>query len=327
MYDSLLYGYGLNLAMSKRLACLPSLPTWQKQQLFFDSFFRAFITSEEHKRIYRDFLKYFKINQESAVLHRNTKAELASKVDEILSPGFENWVSKNLFSQPELVDINKKTYLYMLYNYWAHLVFTGILRASSAQDLLKEIAAKILPKVRNKKQIYTTNYDRFLDKYMYPQHLHGTFSLPLMNIWDIMLSEDSDGKHFEYVYLFGTCGYEKLSRLDKIRRLPQDKYNLEFFYNIHVDLGHLLVYGLSFANTKFIPENLMKKYPDHEPLLGTVDGHILLKLNERYGKAMLSKLTISYHTEQDLERFRCIFSMTDLKSVVDFKHSNEIFLI
>jgi hypothetical protein len=115
-------------------------------------------------------------------------------VDEILSYGFERWVSKNLFSRAESLDHNKKTYIYLLYNYWAHLVFIEILRSSKAQDLLAEIAGKILQKMRNKEQIYTTNFDTFLDEYLHPHHLHGTFSLPLVRMQDVILSFYPGGK-------------------------------------------------------------------------------------------------------------------------------------
>ncbi len=327
MYDSFLYGYGLTLAVSSRLSHTVELTPWQSKYLFFSSFFRAFITSEDHRKVYRDFLKYFEIDYEAARIHANTKEELASKLDEIEQYGFERWVSKNLFSKVDEVDSDKKAYLYMLYNYWGHLYSSEILINSKVQVQLDEISEWILQRIKTTEQIYTTNFDIVLDKYLNSQHLHGIFSLPLKDMSDIILAPYPDGKYFEYAFLFGTNGLEKLSRLDKIRQLTQDRYKLDFFYNHNVDLGHLLIYGLSFGLAEFFTEEFLEKFPEHENgyLVRSVDGHILIKLNERFQKKKLSKITTTYYTDDDLKHLEYIFSMTDFCSIVDFKHSSEVF--
>jgi hypothetical protein len=327
MYDSLLFGYGLSLAVSKSLSSSLKITGRQKEYLYFDTFFKAFITSNEHKRVYRDFLKYFKITQESALAHRNTKIYLASRLDEILSYGFERWVSKYLFSSDNPVGGDTKIYIYILYNYWAHVLYKELLVSSEAEKLYAKIGEKILQQIRNKEQIFTTNFDTFLDKYLHPHHLHGKFSLPLENITDLILY--LDGEKFEYGYLFGTNGIEKLSRLDKIRKLTQDKYKLDFFYNRNIDLGHLLIYGLSFGTAEFFTKDFLNKYPKYKDdfLMRSIDGHILIKLNERFQKKLLSKITLSYHTNQDLEYLKKMFSSIEVASIVDFIHSSEVFQI
>lgn len=90
-----------------------------------------------------------------------------------------------------------------------------------------------------------------------------------------------------------------------------------------------MIFGLSFGIAEFISTEFLAEYPEHEHmyLMRSVDGHILLKLNERFEKNKLSKITISYHTDHDLDHLKYIFSMTGLKSIVDFKHSSEIFPI
>jgi hypothetical protein len=271
-------------------------------------------------------MKYFDVNHEASLLHARTKAELASKLNEIENYGFERWFSKNLFNPAEEVDSDKKAYMHMIYNYWGHLVYSKILSTRKTQVHLAQIANNILQKITNGDQIYTTNFDTILDEYLHPHHLHGTFSLPLMKMEDIILASYPDGKHIEYAFLFGTNGYEKSSRLDNIRQFKQNRYQLDFFYNHDVDLGHLLIYGLSFGLAEFMSEEFLAKFPEHknEYLMRSVDGHILLKLNERFQKNMLSKVTIAYYTYDDLHHLEDLLSMTDFNSVVNFRHSSEI---
>ena len=89
---------------------------------------------------------------------------------------------------------------------------------------------------------------------------------------------------------------------------------------------HLLIFGLSFGLTEFISKEFLEQYPEHEKAYFTrsVDGHILVKLNERYNKGLLSKVTISYCSDNDLAHLKYMFSMTDFMSIVEFKHSSEI---
>jgi len=329
MYDTFLYGYGLTLAVSSQLLNSVKLTSRQRQYLFFSSFFREFVTSDEHRKVYRDFLKYFKINPETAYQHTKTKKDLLSKLEAIEKYGFERWVSKNLFENVDSVDSKKKAYLYMLYNYWGHLWHTNILQVSEVQNQLCEISKEILRVIRFKKQIYTTNFDNVLDEYLKPQHLHGIFSLPLNNMEDIIHVPYPDGKSFEYSFLFGTNGFEKLSRLNTIHTLKQRKYELDFFFNLDMDLGHLLIYGLSFGLSEFYTDEFFNKYPEHENeyFLRSVDGHILLKLNERFQKNKLSRITVTYYTDDDLEHLKYLFSMTEFYLIVNFKPSSEIFAL
>ena len=189
--------------------------------------------------------------------------------------------------------------------------------------------SKIRKEIHTTGNIFTTNFDTVLDSYLRPQHLHGTAPIPLVNPREIVLEIFPNGKDLEYSYLFGANGLEKMMRLDKIRQLSQNKYHLDFFYNPEIALGHLLIYGLSFGKAEVISNEFLEKYPEHENfyLSRSVDGHILLKLSERFQKGFLSKVTVSYYTSQDLEHLRHFFSMTDLLPIVEFKHATEIFQI
>lgn len=325
MYDSFLYGYGLNLAISHKIASV--LPKRKTQYLFFNDFFHEFIAGDENLKIYKDFLKYFDIDSNTIKMHEDTKRYLASKKEEISSYGFERWVSKYLFDEKSKVTGTVKFYIYILYNYWAHIVNANILPTQQARIVLQEFADTISMELNDKNKTFTTNFDFFLDQYLSPHHIHGFFSLPLRNIKEIILPGTLTRKEFEYVYLFGTNGFEKLSRLDKIRQLTQAQYQLDFFYDLDLDLGHLLIYGLSFGLGHLLPKEFLDQHPEYKEqfLITSVDGHILIKLSERYQKKKLSHITMSYHTNDDLEQLKYIISMTDLAPITEYKHSNEIF--
>ena len=127
--------------------------------------------------------------------------------------------------------------------------------------------------------------------------------------------------------MFGSNGLEKLSRLDKIRNHEQNKYNLEFFYDRELYLGHLLIYGISFGKTEFINNEFLKTYPEHEKLyyIRSLDGHILLKLNQLYNAKKIEKITLAYYSQDDLMHYRNIIGFTDFEPIVECKQCDEIF--
>jgi hypothetical protein len=329
MYDSFLFGYGLTLAISQKLSNSPLLSPQQKEILYLNTFLRAFVKARKSERMYRQFLALFRIDSNIAKLHEVMKNKLELHIEEIIRYGFERWVSKNLFGAGNQVSDEEKMYIYLLHSYWAHLIYTEILSLPKVKKILISTANEIQKKFHTNKNIFTTNFDTILDNYLKPKHLHGSISLPLVNVGDLILNIFPNEKDFEYSYLFGTNGLEKMMRLDKIRQLAQNKYHLEFFFDHKINLGHLLIYGLSFGNAEAISNEFLEKFPKHENfyLTRSVDGHILLKLNERYQKGHLSKITISYYTSQDLEHLRYFFSMTNLMPIIEFRHSNDIFQI
>jgi len=236
---------------------------------------------------------------------------------------------KNLFNSNNEVSSDEKTYLYILYVYWGHLMHLEILRLPNIEKELRVIAKKIRKVVVPTQNIFTTNFDTILDKYFHPQHLHGIFPTPLVNVNEIILKIFPNKKDLEYSFLFGANGFEKKGRLDAIHNMTQNKYQLDFFYNSEIDLGHLLIYGLSFGRTEFITDEFLEKFPKYENdyFFRSVDGHILQRLSEKHQEGLLSKVTISYYTPQDLEHLRYFLSMANFMSIVEFKQANDIFQI
>ena len=329
MFDSLLYGYGTTIATFNRLSSEAELSKRQLKFLFFKSFFDKFIHSDDHKKVYRDFLKCFNVTYEVERNLTTVKKALSERKEEILSYGFERWVSKHVFDKEKKINPNEQFFVYMLYNYWAHVIDREIFCKRNVEPVIEEIAFNIRDNITKPQNIFTTNFDTFFDDILKPDHLHGSFSIPLSKEKQIRLFHYNNGDNFEYGYLFGTNGIEKLTRLDRIRRRQQESYQLRFFYEENVDLGHLLIFGMSFGKAEFMSEEFLNEYPEHEQTYVSrcVDGHILLKLNQKIKDDKLQKITASFYTDEDLEQLKCMFSLAGLDSISEFKHTDDIKLL
>jgi len=329
MYDSVLYGYGTTIATFRRLSSEAELSERQLKFLFFESFFDKFIHSDDHKKVYKDFLKCFNLTWEVEKNLTAVKKALSERSEEILSYGFERWVSKHLFDKENKVNPNEQFFIYMLYNYWAHILEREIFSKRNVKPVIEDIACNIRDNITNTQNIFTTNFDTFFDDILKPDHLHGSFSIPLTKEKQIRLFHYNNGENFEYGYLFGTNGIEKLTRLDRIRRWEQDSYQLRFLYDGNVDLSHLLIFGMSFGKAEFMSEEFLNEYPEHEQTYvpRCVDGHILLKLNQKMKDNKLQKITASFYTDDDLEHLEYMFSLAGLESISEFKHSDDIKLL
>lgn len=254
------------------------------------------------------------------------KEALSERSEEILSYGFERWVSKHLFNKYNKVKPHEQFFVYLLYNYWAHVLEREILSKRNVKPVIEEMASNIRGNITNTQNIFTTNFDTFFDDILKPDHLHGSFSIPLSKEKQIRLFSYNNYENFEYAYLFGSNGIEKLNRIDRIRRRQQDNYQLHFFYEKNLDLGHLLIFGMSFAKAEFISEEFLNEYPEYEQTYvpKSVDGHILLKINRKMKDDKVQKITVSFYTDEDLEQLKYMFSLAGLESITTFKHSKEV---
>jgi hypothetical protein len=194
-------------------------------------------------------------------------------------------------------------------------------------DFIKETCLYIGKSIKPSAKIYTTNFDTLLEPYLSPEHIHGKFALPLREMQDVILYLDRVKDRFEYVYLFGTNGFEKLNRLNLLREFNQGCYDLDFFFKEDLVLGHLLIFGISFGYIKIMPDYYLEEHPEHKSfhLLRSVDGHIVSRIDALFKQGKIDKVTISYYTDEDLDNIKNIVETTAFKSVVEYKHSTEIF--
>ena len=105
-----------------------------------------------------------------------------------------------------------------MYNHWFALICKEILTHDKVRKFLQEKSENILTQLTNKDKIYTINFDNILDDFLQPEHLHGRFQLPLKDFNDVILKHYND-MEFEYKYLFGGTGFEKITRLAQIIKL------------------------------------------------------------------------------------------------------------
>ena len=322
-FDSLLYGNGLTIAILSILK--EHSKSNFRDYLDCDTFIGDFITAKSHRRILREYLKYFNITDVTKANHDKARSILRENFDDISNLGFERWVSKNLFSDNR--DFQRlKWYAYLLYNYWYHIIDKEILNDIKIKKLRNDIGRYVLDSLQNTNNIFTTNFDNILDDSLNPKHIHGRFRLPLDKIANIILQHYND-KNFKYKYLFGTNGLEKLTRLNNINKITQNIYDLDFLYDDSLELGSLLIFGIAFGRAEFISDTFLEEYPEDRKnkLLMTVDGHILLKLALRHQKKQLTKITIAYHTDADRINYKLLFEESELERIIEFKHCDELF--
>lgn len=322
MFNSFLYGNGLSLSVL--LAVRNNFDNEYIRYLNCNDFIFEFANAESHKRILRDFLKYFKITKASEAVHHESRKILKNSIEEINTYGFERWVSKYMFSSN--TDYKQiKVYVYFLYNFWFHTINELILKKKGVSEIITRIGFKFIEIFNDDAQIYTTNFDTVLDSVFNPHHIHGIFQIPLLDYNDIIAFHLNE-KEFEYKYLFGSNGLEKLSRLDLIRKHEVETYDIDFFYKHGVDLGSLLIYGLAFGRAEFLTDEFLSAYPQYKnnKLVRTVDGHILLRLSAKYDLKELNKITIAYYSEFDKNNYQDLFRDTNLEEIIEYRQCSDI---
>ena len=323
-YNSMLYGNGLTLAILDQITNKFTFPIFDRF-LDFNTFFSEFIHAEEHKRIVRDFHNYFAIDKNTSKTHSKSREFLIHHEDEFLKLGFERWASKYLFDEKGTVSKEITFYVHTLYNYWYHVINQNILLNPQIDGFLNSLSEIIKEKVISFDKIFTLNFDTLLDRFLMPRHLHGEFVIPLYKMKNIILHFLND--EFEYKFLFGSNGIEKLSRIDKIKHIRPTTFNFDFFYDSKLCFDHLLIYGIGFNNTEFMSSEFLEKYPENmdKYYAKTVDGHILSKLNQMYESKRIHRITLSYYSQDDLNNFRNLISLTEFYPIVEFEDCQNIF--
>ena len=324
MYDSFLYGYGLSLAIFDQIKNIIPTNHILKDYLSVDKLIVEFLYADDHTRLKRDFYKFFPNVPHVLENHESIQIYLKDRIDEINKLGFEHWASRYSFSKEKQIPDTVLFYVYILYNYWYHIINEGILNHKKVNDFINSIGQKIQKIIGSKDNVFTTNFDTILDQVIKPQHLHGQFLIPLQNIAEMYFYDLSDNR-FEYPYLFGTNGLEKFHRIMKIKDDPRNWYNFDFFFKDH-DLGHLLIFGLSFGKAEVVSDNFLEEFPEHQNLYFTnsIDGHIIQRLDALYQKSKIQKLTVSYYSDEELAYLIELFNMTNMTSIINFKKSVDI---
>lgn len=324
MYDSIIFGYGLTLEANYRIRNL-RLPYYSEKYLDFNTLLADFVNAKEHSRIRLDYFKLVDIlNNDILLVHEEVRQTLKEKFDDITTIGFERWVSRYLLSNNQVTE-DSKLAIYLLYNFWFSKIDSEVLSDKRALKIINDLSDNIMNKSNNDVKIYTTNFDTMFDKTLSPAHLHGKFKVPFIKANQIINHFISETE-FEYDFLFGTSGYEKMTRLDKINEIDNQVYDLDFFFDLSINIGHVLLIGLSFSETEVIPEEILSKHTslNQSFIFNSVDGHILLRLKILKDNNQLSQITYAYYSEAGKEHFRRLIDGTSLEGIVNFIDSKSI---
>jgi len=326
LFDSFLYGYGLTLFVIENIKSLVSEKNPCKRYLDLNVFLYEFINSENHAKILRDFNSYFNLNSETNEAHDEARNFLKTQYEDILRIGFERWVSKNLYNKNNEIPKVVLIYVYFLYNYWYNLIHNEILIKGYAAKEINQIGETIKKNISYQENIFTTNFDPILDDALNSKHLHGRFIIPLLDLEQIIIPEVEENR-FEYSYLFGTSGFEKAKRLNDFNNMKQNFYDLGFFFKNDLYLGHLLIFGLSFSRAEVLSESYLNENPQYENmyLAKSIDGHILLSMKKMFEDKRLTKISVTYYSENEKAYLEELFQFTEYKDKVELVDYKELF--
>lgn len=320
-YDSILYGNGLTLH---------TLSAIQKQSddpfikyLSISEFMSDFSSSENHRRIVRDFKKFFHMNKEVERAHDYAKEQLRLNAEEMNALGLERWASKYWFSDFQRVK-QLKTYVCILYNYWFDYINQHFLQKKFSRDIVQKISNQIRMRGKEQCRYFTLNFDTIHDVFLQPEHLHGKFISPLSRMEEIIFHYLSP-EEFLYTFLFATNGLAKLNGLTSIQGIPKSPYDLGFLFDHELYLGDLLILGVGFGNAEFMNEiRQVKDDYDNLVIVNSVDGHILQKLKIKIENHTLNSITISFYKESEVEHYTELLNSLDLLSYAKFVPSSQI---
>lgn len=327
-FDTILFGYGLTLNILNEINKRFKISQPVKENLGFNNYLHDILFKDDHSFLWRDFTKRFNESKLDNIKARiESKVLLQDRYEEICEYGFERWVSKFLFDKERPVDNNLRMFVYFLYNHHADILWRQVFYREDVKKLFYEISENILKIVNN--EIYTTNYDIFLDEFIKIKHIHGKFILPMNKFNEVVTPMKNNVNQIEYSYLFGGGGIEKYNRILDITKMDINEYDLDFFNNDNLDFGTLLIYGLSFAKTEYITEELLEKFPKYKEdyFFLSIDGHILNKLKEKMVSKKLKKIFITYYKKEEKEYLEKLFSMAKLDKITEFIESTDVKLI
>lgn len=98
------------------------------------------------------------------------------------------------------------------------------------------------------------------------EHLHGKFVYPFVDPNQLRFFSYGNTQ-FEYPYLFGASSLEKINRIEKIKKekgIYSESYDLGFFFDSELQLGNLLIFGISFLESGIYNEKLINAYPKYK---------------------------------------------------------------
>lgn len=319
-YDTLLFGNGLTIALFNKIN--------EKTQVEdFNSFFEKFLFLSFTDK--KEFYKILYSNKDSDVyLEANDikkiEAFLIENLDSIISNGFEVWIGEKAFTANASLVKDTACYYLALFNYWFNLLDLSNCAICESINLCANSFKKL-----GITDIYTLNYDTFLDKAFEIKHIHGSF---LDSFYDLLqmayfrYKNNFNVTEFLYPFCAETNGFAKLSALYRLYNSNVAGYNYSFLFSTNESYGNLLIYGIRFADSLIIPDIIKSKYTNKDiRLMQYVDGHIILRLEALYNANKIDSITIAYYSDKDLERYKRVLKKCEFYKIVKYVKSSDIF--
>ena len=148
----------------------------------------------------------------------------------------------------------------------------------------------------------------------------------LTDVEDLAACYFYNNKQFCYKIGFGTSGLEKSTRLCELKKQKYNGYDYSFLFDENIDLGNLLIFGIRFADTFILPDEIKKKHSKKEiDNLSYVDGHIMERLDVLYILGRVNSIIISCHNKTDEIRYKKVFAKKKCKDIIQYVDSEKVF--
>ncbi|MFI3202425.1 MAG: hypothetical protein R3Y54_13060 [Eubacteriales bacterium] len=252
---------------------------------------------------------------------------LTIHLGEININGYEVFIGSKIFTENISFIKDITLYYYSVYNYWYN-TFEHELRSGNIQKIINGYANKI--GAYNFENIFTTNFDKYFDEYFSIKHIHGMFverysDVEEMHVEYYTKNQFDDENHYTKIAV-GTNGLEKANGLMQLKKTGYAGYDYSFLYDENLAVGNLLIFGMRFADSMIVPNQVMEKYSLNDiDLIKYVDGHIMLRLDALLETNKLSGVTIACYSTQDKERYERVFSKRKISGIIKYIDCRKVF--
>ncbi len=303
-FDGFLFGNGFSINLLSQLKTF--IPQDKQYLLSIDSFLKCFVNHTLSEREERQIFKLFSQRRTTEIIKSNEKMR-AAVFQYCLAhdANIEYHIGTGLFQEDncEYDHSLMKTLGPALYNIWHYILFTYICDFN-LDKYLRAYNESALQYLSENPLVYTTNFDHFA-RHIQPVHLNGSFVSPFKDFNELVFRQINN-KMLYYKCIWGWNGIGKYCMMQEYKKFDgyAKFFNFDFFDKQNFHIKHLLLYGLGFQKSGYIEELSIAK-PGYEKsnVGGVVDEHILMRLCGLQTQKQLDRITISYYSDSDKERY------------------------
>lgn len=292
-FDGILFGNGMTLNLLNQLSA--NIPEEKKYLLDIDQFIRMWIDgslSIREERILKS--EFYGRNAKNNSRFYENLIHAAKRYYIEYDANIEYMLGDEFFKigeEPTHEAI--KCAWPVLYNIWydvlqEYLVHLGL------KDNINAFYYSVLQTLGRPQYVWTTNLDLFAES-IKPQHLHGYFVENMKNFYDAKYRTYNKSGGFYFKYIWGCNGQGKLELINNLKHYNDYKnyFDFDFFFDDSFTLNTLLIYGLGFCRSGYMPrlEGANPKYK--KPSIGgIIDEHILWRIKALQDLGRLNKIVV-----------------------------------